>query len=131
MTYDPLTGCQRNCEWVSSLPLAWQLFANGDLRALISVVASYYHFDVAIHAEFPGRVAISKHAIVGGVVRDRDLVAKLKITKIFIPACLSVIRENLCSRKFPAIRYIRLIILMCRVITLHCTSECASIYTLM
>ena len=46
-------------------------------------IASYYHFDVAIHADFPGRVTISKHAIVGGVVRDRDLVAKLKLSKRF------------------------------------------------
>ena len=43
--------------------------------------------------------------IVGGVVRYRDLVAKIKIANFFFLACLLVIRENLCSRKFPAIRY--------------------------
>ena len=32
--------------------------------------------------------------IVGGVVRYRDLVAKIKIEKFFFPACLLVIREN-------------------------------------
>ena len=34
-------------------------FANSDLRALISVVTSYYYFDIKIHADFPGRVAVS------------------------------------------------------------------------
>ena len=48
------------------------------------MLASYYCFDVEIHAEFPGRVAISKREIVGGVVRDHDLVAKLNIAK-FLP----------------------------------------------
>ena len=43
--------------------------------------------------------------IVGGVVRHRDLVARIKIAKYFFLACLLVIRENLCSRKFPTIRY--------------------------
>ena len=43
--------------------------------------------------------------IVGGVVRYCDLVAKIKIAKFFSLACLLVIRENLCSQKFPAIRY--------------------------
>ena len=42
--------------------------------------------------------------IVGGVIRYRDLVAKIKIAKNFFPDML-VIRENLCSRKFPAVRY--------------------------
>ena len=43
------------------------------------MVASYYHFDVEIHSEFPGRVAISECEIVGGAVRDFNLVTKLKI----------------------------------------------------
>ena len=41
--------------------------------------------------------------IVGGVVRYRDLVAKIKIAKFF-PGVL-VICENLCSQKFPTIWY--------------------------
>ena len=51
-----------NCEWilgVGSLPLAWQFFTDSNLCALISMVASYTHFDVEVHTEFPGRVAIS------------------------------------------------------------------------
>ena len=36
-----------------------------------------------MHAEFPGKVAISMHEIVEGVVRDRDLVAKLRIQNFF------------------------------------------------
>ena len=44
--------------------------------------------------------------IVGGVVLDRDQIAKLKITNFFYLVCLLVIHENLCSQKFPAIRYI-------------------------
>ena len=43
------------------------------------------------------------HKIVGGVVLDRDQVVKLKIAKFF-PGML-VICENLCSQKFPTIRY--------------------------
>ena len=49
-------------------------------------------------------VTISVREIVGGVDRHRDLVAKKKIANFFFPGVL-VIRENLCSRKFPAIRY--------------------------
>jgi len=44
--------------------------------------------------------------IVGGVVRYHDLVAKIKIMKVFSLACLLVIRENLCSRKFLAMQYV-------------------------
>ena len=44
----------------------------------------------AIHDEFAARVAISMCEIVWGVVRDHDLVAKLKIA-IFILACSLVI----------------------------------------
>ena len=47
------------------------------------------------HSEFPGRVAISKCEIVGGAVRDFDLVTKLKIEKFYFPVCLSVIHKNL------------------------------------
>ena len=50
-------------------------------------------------------VTISMQEIVGGVVRHHDLVAKIKIAKYFFLACLLVICENLCLRKFPAIRY--------------------------
>ena len=51
-------------------------------------IASYYRFDVETHAELPGRVAISVREIVGGVVRDRDPVAKLKTAKFFAwPVC--------------------------------------------
>ena len=69
-------------------------------------IASYYCFDVETHADFPGRVALSVREIVEGVVRDRDLVAKLKIVKKNFLACLLVIHKNICSRKFPAIRYL-------------------------
>ena len=43
------------------------------------MVASYYHFDIAIHTELPDRVAISRCEIVGGVARDCDLVPCHKI----------------------------------------------------
>ena len=43
------------------------------------MVAFYYRFKVEIHAEIHGRVAISMRENVGGVVRDCDLVAKLRI----------------------------------------------------
>ena len=68
----------------------WQgseFFADSDLRALISVVASCYCFDVEIHGEFPGRVSISEREIVGGMVRDRDLVMKFKNWK-FVSCCV-------------------------------------------
>ena len=51
------------------------------------------------------RVTVSMRENVGGVVRYHDLVTKIKIAKNFFLACLLVIRENLCSRKFPAIQY--------------------------
>ena len=57
-------------------------FRDSDPHALISI-ACYYCFNVETHAEFPGRVVLSVHDIVGGVVRDHDLVAILKIVKIF------------------------------------------------
>ena len=44
-------------------------------------IASYYCFNVETHTEFPGRVVLSVHDIVGDV--DCGLVAKLKIMKIF------------------------------------------------
>ena len=50
-----------NCEWilgVSSLPLAWQFFADSDVCAMISMLVSYYHLDVEVHAEFPNRVPL-------------------------------------------------------------------------
>ena len=44
------------------------------------MVASYYSFNVETHAEFPSSIAVSiREEIVGGVVRDYDLVGKLKI----------------------------------------------------
>ena len=43
---------------VSSLPLAWQFFADSDVCAMISIVVSYYHLDVEVHAEFPNRVPL-------------------------------------------------------------------------
>ena len=66
-----------NCKWILGvclLPLAWQFFADSNLCALIIVVASYYHFDVEVHTEFPSRVAILCE-IVGGIVIDHDQVA--------------------------------------------------------
>ena len=44
-------------------------------------MASYYCFDVEMDAEyqFLTRVTISVHVIVGAVIRDCDLVTKLKI----------------------------------------------------
>ena len=98
---------------VVSLPsLAWQLLSI--VLALIKV------------PEFSGRVVISKCEIVGNVVRDRDLVAKRKITNYLawrvcwwfvslVPRFISSSargkepgydeasdsRENLCSQNFP------------------------------
>ena len=43
------------------------------------MVAFYYRLKVEIHAEVHGRVAVSMRENVGGVVRDRDLVANLRI----------------------------------------------------
>ena len=39
-------------------------------HAVIIVVPSYYRFDIEIHTDFPGRVIVSMHEIVGSVVRD-------------------------------------------------------------
>ena len=60
------------------------------------MVASYYRFDVEIPPELPGRIAISKRKIAGGVIRGRDLVAQLKIAKFFFfPGVFAVdSREN-------------------------------------
>ena len=52
-----------------------QIFDTGSFFARLR----YYHFDVEIHTWF--LVAITKCTMVGGVVRDHDLVVKLKITK--------------------------------------------------
>ena len=61
---------------------------------LISVaVASFYRFNIKVHAEFPSRVTIFMHEILGGVVIDHYLVVTVKIGKIF-PACLLEIHEN-------------------------------------
>ena len=49
-------------------------------------------------------VTISIRKIIGGVVRHCDFVVKTKC-EIYFLLCLSLIRENLCSRKFTAIRY--------------------------
>ena len=49
------------------------------------------------------RVTIFMQEIVGGVVRYRDLVAKIKITKFF-PDMFVGDWQKLCSRKFPVIR---------------------------
>ena len=79
------------------LPLAWQFFTHSDSHTLISVVAFYY---VEIHAEFPGRVAISKRGIVGGVVRDCDLVMKLK----FFPGVFVGVSQKFMLMKIPLYR---------------------------
>ena len=67
-----------NCEWILgvSSPL---LHTDSDLLALISVVTSYYRFDVEIHTEFPGRVIVSMREIVGSVVRHCEHNVSLKI----------------------------------------------------
>ena len=63
-----------------SLELALSLLhTDSDLLALISVVTSYYRFEVEIHTEFPGRVIISMREIVGGVVRHCEHNVSLKI----------------------------------------------------
>ena len=49
---------------------------------------------VVLTLKYTLRVTISMRKIVGGVVRYRDLVAKIKIAKIFFLACLLVICEN-------------------------------------
>ena len=54
---------------------------------LISVaIASFYRFNIKVHAEFPSRVAIFMHEILGGVVIDNYLVT-VKIGKIFQHVC--------------------------------------------
>ena len=70
-----------SCKWilrVSLLSLAWQFFADSDPYILISMAASYCHLDIELQAEFPGWVAFSTCEIVGGVVRDCDLVVYSK-----------------------------------------------------
>ena len=60
-------------------------------------VASFYRFNIKVHAEFPSRVAIFMHEILGGVVIDHYLVVTVKIGKIFPGKFVGN------SRKFPAI----------------------------
>ena len=90
----PLITAAVNGSQVSLLSLAWHFFADSNPFALISTVASYYQFDVEVHTEFPGRVAISMPGIIGGVVRDRDPVAKIKLRNYSLACFL---------QKFPAI----------------------------
>ena len=59
--------------------MAWQSFADSDQHALISVLTSYCRLTL----KYTLRVTISMREIVGGVVRYRDLVAKIKIAKFF------------------------------------------------
>ena len=95
-----------NCEWilrVGSLPLAWQFFADSDLRALIGVVASYYHFDVEVHTEFPRQGCHFMCEIVGGIVIDRDQVAKLKIAIFFLLFLLLICKKFTLAKIFPTI----------------------------
>ena len=42
----------------SSISSAWHLFADSDRHALISMVASYCHFDGEVYSNFPSKVAI-------------------------------------------------------------------------
>ena len=81
--------------WLFTLGhFTWQFFADGDPHSLISVAASYYRFDVEMHAEFPSRITISKCEIVGRVIRDHDFVAKLKERNFFL-VYLYVIHDKL------------------------------------
>ena len=61
------------------------------------------------------RVTISMREIVGGMVRHcgPGKGRENKNREIFFLACLLVIRENFYSRKFPAIRYLCVKILLC------------------
>ena len=56
---------------------------------------------VEIHPEFPGRVTVSMREIVGGVVRI------VTLSRNYPGVFVGDSRENLCSRKFPAIQCIR------------------------
>ena len=78
--------CFGNCEWifrVSLFPLAWQFITNSYSHVLISVLASYNHFNVVVQAWFPKQGRNFTRKIVGGMVLDRDQVTKLKIAKFF------------------------------------------------
>ena len=48
--------------------------------------------------------SLSIHEIVRGLVRDRDLVMKLKIMKNFLLAFLLVIHKYMCIYYIPSIR---------------------------
>ena len=63
-------------------------------------VASYYHFDIEIHPEFPDRVAISMRKIIRGVTRNRDLI---KNHEIFFPGMFVGDSQKLMLTKFLAI----------------------------
>ena len=87
------TGCQK-CQFKVVLvhkytnTIQWKIYtrqfsADSTQYVLISVVAFYYCFDAAIHAEIPNRVTFSMCEIARGVVRDSDHVTKLKIMKFF------------------------------------------------
>ena len=81
----------------ATLSLAWQFFANRDPFVFISVVASYYRFEVKVQ-EFPGGVAISTRKIGGSVVRD---CAKVKIAKLFPGVFVGDSRKNYARVNFP------------------------------
>ena len=73
-----LRSTRRNCEQiieVSSLPLAWQFFADSDQHALISVEI------LLSFQRYTQWVTISMREIVGGVDRHHDLVTKIEIAK--------------------------------------------------
>ena len=81
---------------VRLLPLAWELFGNSESTAFISGIA-YYHFEVEIHGEFPGRVAIP-------CMKLQEVwspCCKIKNHERSFLVCLMVICKNLCSWKYP------------------------------
>ena len=95
---------------VCSFPLAvshGSFFADSNRHALITVVTSYYHFDIEIHADGhlatpppgPGDEAKGHHFHVvncNGYGQTSWPCHENKNCEIFFLACLLVIRENLC-----------------------------------
>jgi len=75
-----ITATANRSSELAPFRLAWQFFAHSDRHALISYNLS---LTVVLTLKYTVRVTISMREIVGGVVRYRDLVTKIKIAKFF------------------------------------------------
>ena len=76
-------------------------FLPAKFLSLISVLAFYNRFNVVVQASLTSLAGSQCHMPILG----RDQVTKLKSRNFFLLSLL-VIHENLCLRKFPAIRYL-------------------------